>query len=241
MSPETTACCPASALQPAVFNTEAAASSHSAPEPSSRVASPTHAHSSRLRPSSASAAVSSPPHVTQFEQSLGQADYQGSPPVHTATGSGDTSISEGQYLGHGSVSQACEDDCADGTGAAPGQASIVEAVAAAQKQADAGTRQGRLKGAQSCWRCLPACLSAYLLARPPACLLACLPACCLFAMLIPILMPMPMLMLMPILLLMPMLERAKAGKHSPREPCWPSAFYVKCGDHATFLQIWIEP
>ena len=129
-----------------MFSTEAAAASHSAPEPSSRVVSPTHAHSSRLRPSSASAAVSSRPHVTQFEQSLGQAVSQGSPKdqAHTGTGSGDTSISEGQDLGHSNVSQV-HDDRADSTAAAPGQASIIEAVAAAQQQVDAQTRQGKLK------------------------------------------------------------------------------------------------
>ena len=182
MSPETTACRPASALQHTIFNTQAAASSHSAPEPSSRVASPTHAHSSRLRPSSASAAISSPPQVTQFEQSLGQAYYQSSPPVHTGTGSGDTSISEGQYLGHGSVSSAYEDDRADITAAAPGQASIIEAVAAAQKQADAVPRQGKL--AQSNCACLLARLLACWLPCLPSCLLACLLSCLLAACLL---------------------------------------------------------
>lgn len=144
MSPETTACRPASVLQHAIFNTEAAASSHSAPEPSSRVASPTHAHSSRLRPSSASADVPSHP-VSKFEQSLGQPDYQGSPQVHTRAGSAGAGISEGQEWGHeDDVSQAYGGDLADSMTAAPGQASIIEAVAAAQQQADAGRRQGNV-------------------------------------------------------------------------------------------------
>lgn len=144
MSPETTAGRPA-ALQHAIFNTEVAASSHSAPEPSSRVASPTHAHSSHLRPSSASAAVPSHP-VSKFEQSLGQSAYQGLPQLHTRTGSAGASISEVQDWGHESdVSQAYGGDLADSMTAAPGQASIIEAVAAAQQQANAGTRQGDVK------------------------------------------------------------------------------------------------
>lgn len=145
MSPEPGACRPASAFHHTFFNTEAAASSHSAPEPSSRVASPTHAYCGRLRPASASATVPSHSHESEFEQSLGLSAYHGSPQVHTGTGPGHISISERQDSGHaGGVSQVHGDDLADSIAASPGQASIIEAVAAAQQQADASAnKQGK--------------------------------------------------------------------------------------------------
>ncbi|KAL3152179.1 hypothetical protein ABBQ32_001270 [Trebouxia sp. C0010 RCD-2024] len=121
---------------------EAAASSQSAPEPSTRVASPTRAHSSRLRPASASPAVPVHPRVSQFEQSLAQAADHDSAQADIATGSGDTSTSERQDSGlAGDFSQLCGHVPADSRAAIAGHASIIEAVAAAQQQADDGSRE----------------------------------------------------------------------------------------------------
>ena len=83
--------------------------------------------------------------------------------MHTRTGSAGASTSEVQDWGHESdVSQAYAygDDLTDSTTAAPGQASIIEAVAAEQQQADTGSRQGIVK----CTRVQLPSLSAWQLA-----------------------------------------------------------------------------
>ena len=146
LSPESSACRPPSALHHAINHLEAGVNSHSAPEPSSRVASPMHTHTSRLRPASASAAVSNRPHLSQFEQSLSQAASAGlsqHPDMMTGSAEGGSSgrqdsAPEGLHsLGFG-------DGIAENQ-AAHGQTSIIQAVAVAQQQAGVSNRHpGRL-------------------------------------------------------------------------------------------------
>ena len=151
LSPEPGAGQPQSAMHPAAVNTHLLASSHSAPEPSSRAASPVHTHSSRLRPSSASATFPNRPPLSQFEQCLSQAadasTHQQQLEGATSAEAGPSARQDGKQHEIQSLANIGNDSQA----AASGHTSICEAVAAAQQQAkDAGEEQGMTT---CCFKC----------------------------------------------------------------------------------------